>query len=45
MKDRPTACTRPPWWRTLERIDAAKASQKLLEQLRQSLKLLEARKK
>lgn len=37
MTDKPTATTRPPWWRTLERIDAAKIQ--LLQAFQQSLRL------
>jgi hypothetical protein len=37
LSDKPTACTRPPWWQTLARIDADKL--KLLEAFRQSLRL------
>jgi hypothetical protein len=42
MSDKPTACTRPPWWRTLERIDADRV--KLLEAFRQSLRLSKEKK-
>jgi len=41
--DKPTACLRPPWWRTLERIDREKKL--LLFKFEESLRLAKEGKK
>jgi len=41
-KEPPTACSRPPWWKTLLRIDAEKI--KLLRDFQESLRLAKEKK-